>query len=89
MNSSDKITSIIKKVKDQSQSLSGNERELLRDELLAFLLFSEFMTGNDRDERNAQNFSDLSAKEKDLIRKLAEKTDLLYRLMDRDPDRED
>lgn len=89
MNSSDKITSIIKKVKDQSQSLSGNERELLRDELLAFLLFSEFMTGKDRDERNAQNFSDLSAKEKDLIRKLAEKTDLLYRLMDRDPDRED
>ena len=72
-----KIANILDKVKDLTQHMNGQEMENLRDELIAWLLFSD-------NEKSAiphisQNMKGLTEVEKELIRKLASQTNDLYR----------
>ena len=75
---SNKVQTIIERVKWHSQNLNTQEKDMLRDELISLLLFSNSTSqpANTID----QSFRSLTAEEKALIQKLAQQTDELYRL---------
>jgi len=72
-----RISDILVELKTKSAELSDHEKEALRDELLAYVLFDGINTGS------ANGSSGLNEQEKSLIRQLAEKTELLYKMMGR------
>jgi hypothetical protein len=74
------ISEVIHHVKEISEGLSPAEKEQLRDELLAFFLFSEF--NNNRSSREIDrnvSMNSLSEEERDLIKKLADQTEALFK----------
>lgn len=83
MENNNKISGIIDLVKGKTEGLSTEEKELLRDELLAYLLFSEYTNSTNQHSSAQLQHGTLSEVERSLIRKLAEKTELLYKLMDK------
>ena len=82
MKKSKKIKDFVEVVKTFSDSLSENEREIMRDEMLAFLLFNEFKTASQKNEDS--RLGNLTEHERKLIRKLSEQTELLNRLLNSD-----
>jgi hypothetical protein len=71
------IKEILETLRNRTDDLSSEEQEMLRDELLSMMLFSEFSAGEKPIENNLDG---LSEEEKELIRKLARDTETLYRI---------
>ena len=81
------LPDVIKQVKTLSESLTSAEKEQLRDELLAFFLFSEFNKTNCVRECDKNvTMQSLTEEERILIKKLAEQTEALYRAQNRGED---
>jgi hypothetical protein len=68
---------IFRQVKSIMNSVQKEQREELRDELLAFLLFGE--TNPETISAANESLKGLTREEKELIRKLADQTEALYR----------
>ena len=77
---SNKVTTIIERIKWHSRGLNDMERELLRDELLAILFIKDSNIYNTSDHSIEQSIKGLSEEEKMLIKKLASQTEMLSRL---------
>jgi hypothetical protein len=80
MSEKSTVKDIIQLLNGESTSLNAKEREQLRDELLAMLLFSEFRKNPNPAAQTHSNFRELKKAERDLIKKLADQTDALYKL---------
>lgn len=69
-----RVTEAVDRFKALTQNLTESEKEVVRDQLLAFLLFG--------DSNNAiKNSGTLTEEERRLIKTLADQTDRLHRLM--------
>ena len=79
MNSKQKITVILETVKEQTNLLDSKDKEMLRDELLAYLLFGNYHDSKGPAESNSTQLHELSNYERELIKKLADQTEALFR----------
>ena len=70
------IENLLQAFRESLAGLSLSEREHARDAFLAMLLFEKEVNKG----KPGQNFESLSPEERELIRKLAENTELLWRL---------
>ncbi len=89
MNSKQKITVILETVKEQTNLLDLKDKEMLRDELLAYLLFGNYHDSKGPSESNSSQLNGLSNYERELIKKLADQTEALFRAEQDDLDDND
>lgn len=82
MRNEKKIAVIMEQVKEMTAHMAQGEKEAFRDELLSWLLFGE---SHQQPSSSTENhpMKGLNEEEKQLIRKLAEKTEALYRITKR------
>lgn len=64
---------------EQTNLLDSGDKELLRDELLAYLLFGNYHDSKGPMENPSSPLRGLSNHERELIRKLADQTEELFR----------
>jgi len=79
MNSKQKIAVILETVKEQTNLLDSRDKEMLRDELLAYLLFGNYYDSIGPAESTSIQMRGLSNHERELIKKLADQTEALFR----------
>ncbi len=79
MNSKQKIAVILETVKEQTDLLDTKHKEILRDELLAYLLFGNYHDSKGPTEPHSSELRGLSNHERELIKKLADQTEALFR----------
>ena len=77
---SNKVITIIERVKWHSRNLNAQEQEMLRDELLSLLLFKNPTADTFSNHKMEQSLTGLTEEEKALILKLASQAEQLYRL---------
>ena len=87
MKKKENTSRIIENIKSAVNGLNSDERENLRDHLLAYLLFGE--PSQEKDQTENENLKGISEHERALIRKLAADTEALWRAMNRDIDAEE
>lgn len=86
MKGNKKISEFVDVVKTFTEGLSDEEKEIMRDEMLAFLLFNEFKTASKH--TGNKRLDSLTEHERKLIRKLSEQTELLNRLLNENRNKE-
>lgn len=74
-----RVTEAVDRYKALTENLTESEKEVVRDQLLAFLLFGD--SGN-----ATRKSGSLSEEERRLIKTLSDQTDRLYRLMSDEDD---
>ncbi|HMT29975.1 MAG TPA: hypothetical protein PKD91_11910 [Bacteroidia bacterium] len=79
MTTNKEVAYLIEQVKSFSEKMGQAEREILRDELLAYLLFGNYHDVKSPVGAPHDSFRELTRKERELIRKLANQTEALYR----------
>ncbi|HNQ11897.1 MAG TPA: hypothetical protein PKH65_03485 [Bacteroidia bacterium] len=77
-NNSDKN---FKQIHSLIESLNEKDKEVLTDKLLSYLLFSSSSINHDASDGLDSSKHDLTDYERELLRKLSEKTEELYRRM--------
>ena len=80
MSDKKRIEGIVEKVKEYSNHLNSFEKESLRDQLLAYLLFGNYNDQKGIDFHKKDVLRGLSDQEREIIRKLAEQTENLFRI---------
>ena len=86
MKTNSKTEEVISNIKSITEGLTPEERESVRDQLIAFLLFSSDLRMTQINDPQAQRIQGLTEEERDLIRKIAEQTEKLHRMMNSDDD---
>lgn len=79
MNNKQKIAVILETVKEQTNLLDSKHKEMLRDELLAYLLFGNYHDSKRSIESSSTLLRGLSDHERELIKKLADQTEELFK----------
>ncbi|MBL0340975.1 MAG: hypothetical protein IPP71_08625 [Bacteroidetes bacterium] len=79
MSEKKNIAGIIEKVREFSNQLDAQEKEVLRDQLIAYLLFGNYNDQKNIERKKIVALSGLTEQERELIKKLAQQTEALYR----------
>lgn len=86
MKTNQKTEEVISHMKSVTDGLTREERETVRDQLIAYLLFSHDLRITQLNESENQRVQGLTEEERELIRKIAEQTERLHRLMNSNDD---
>lgn len=81
MNTHNKTEEVISNIKSITEGLTPEEIESVRDQLIAYLLFSSDLRITRLNDPHANRIQGLTRDERELIRKIAEQTERLHRLM--------
>jgi hypothetical protein len=84
MKTSTKTEQVINEMKSITDGLTPEEKEAVRDQLIAYLLFSHHTSFTPTGGQNNSHVQGLTEEERELIRKIAEQTEKLHRLMNQD-----
>ncbi len=79
MSDKKRIAGIIEKVKEITHDLDAHQKESLKDQLLAYLLFGNYNDLKGVERIHNGQLQGLTDKERDLIKKLAAQTEALYK----------
>lgn len=74
-----KIAGIIESVKEVSCQLNSSDKEVLRDQLLAYLLFGNYNDQKGVEIKSNGTLEGLTKDERELLKKLAAQTEALFR----------
>jgi hypothetical protein len=77
---------VISNMKSVTDKLTPEEKEIVRDQLIAYLLFSNDLRFTQLNDQDTTRMESLTSEERDLIRKIAEQTEKLHRLMNSEED---
>ncbi len=77
---------VISNMKSVTDKLTPEEKEIVRDQLIAYLLFSNDLRFTQLNDQDTNRVEGLTSEERDLIRKIAEQTEKLHRLMNSEED---
>ncbi len=77
---------VISNMKSVTDKLTTEEKEIVRDQLIAYLLFSNDLRFTQLNDQDTNRVEGLTSEERDLIRKIAEQTEKLHRLMNSEED---
>jgi hypothetical protein len=77
---------VISNMKSVTDKLTPEEKEIVRDQLIAYLLFSNDLRFTQLNDQDTNRVEGLTSEERDLIRKIAEQTEKLHRLMNSEKD---
>lgn len=86
MKANNKTEEVISNIKSITAELTPEERESVRDQLIAFLLFSRDLRITQISYPQTERIQGLTEEERDLIRKIAEQTERLHRMMNSEED---
>jgi hypothetical protein len=86
MKANNKTEEVISNIKSITAELTPEERESVRDQLIAFLLFSRDLRITQISDPQTERIQGLTEEERDLIRKIAEQTERLHRMMNSEED---